>query len=428
MIWKRFWGRATTTSLRWNMISSALFWIINSLVSFVLIRIVLSYVSLSDYGYWAAFMALTSYFTLSDLGLGPTLTRYISDTKVDKNKKRGLITLMLSIEALSALLLGLILIGVYVVFYKNKLAIVFGLVLLAQFFTQLGMNLLAVLNGLQKIVLSNLVLISKTLIYFVITLFLIRKWGLLAMAIAFVIAGGWMVGVSLILVNRYFRLSFQTVKGLNKGFVKKALSFSGVVFVLKIIGQTRGQFDRILLSIAATPELTAIVDLARKLINPVRGVYVSVVSPVFPVFGQLYSAGDNNRLNQVLRKTLILGVGLLGGLLGGLALGVPWVIKLWLGYGFLQILPAVYILIVAEFLNLVMYPVNLKIIASKDQVKLAIFLGIITLIQLSLAFGALIYVDYLAMLKVIAGVELVKLVIWSFLFFDHFKGIFTTPS
>ena len=424
MGWKRIVEQVTTTSLRWNMISSALFWIINSLVSFVLIRIVLSYVKLSDYGYWAAFMALTSYFTLSDLGLGPTLTRYISDTKVDKNKKKGLITLILSIEVLSALILGVILIGVYEIFYQNKLVVIFGLVLLAQFLTQLGMNLLAVLNGLQKIVLSNLVLISKTLVYFVITLFFIHQWGLLAMAVAFLIAGGWMVGMSLFLVNRYFRLSFKTIGLLHKDFVKRALSFSGVVFVLKIIGQTRSQFDRILLSIAATPELAAIVDLAKKLINPVRGVYVSVVSPVFPVFGQLYSAGEEKRLNQVLRKTLILGVGMLVGLLGVLTVVVPWVVKLWLGEEFLRILPAVYILIVAEFLNLIMYPVNLKIIASKDQVKLAVFLGGVTIIQLGLAFGALIYADYLVMLKVVAGVEFIKLMVWSILFFDHFKGVF----
>ncbi len=424
MEWKKVKKNITTTSLRWNMISSVVFWLINSLVSFVLIRVVLSYIKLSEYGYWAAFIALTSYFTLSDLGLGPTLTRYISDTKVADDKKRGLITLVLSIETLSALMLGIILVIVYEIFYQNKLVTVFGLVVLAQFLTQLGMNMLAVLNGLQKIVLSNLVLISKTLIYFGITILLIPYWGLLAMAIAFLIAGVWMTGIGWLLVKKHFHISVKTMRSLNKDFIKGALSFSGVVWTLKIIGQTRNQFDRILLSIAATPELTAIVDLARKLINPVRGVYVSVVSPVFPVFGQLYSAGEEKRLNQVLRKTLIVGVGMLTGLLGMLAVVVPWVIKLWLGVRFLRILPAVYVLIVAEFLNLIMYPVNLKIIASKDQVKLAVFLGIVTGVQLSLAFGALIYADYLVMLKVVAGVEFIKLVIWSFLFFDHFKGVF----
>ncbi|NOY14647.1 MAG: oligosaccharide flippase family protein [bacterium] len=413
-------GWVTTTSLRLNMVGSALFWMVNSLTSLILIRMILSYVSLGDYGYWAAFWALTSYFTLSDLGLGPTITRYIADTKIDKERKRGLVGVILGIEFISAVVLSGILMVFYLYFYQHKLMMLFVLILTAQFFTQLGMNFLAIINGLQKIFLANLILIFKTLVYFFITLMLIKKWHLIGMAVSFAISGSLLFLISGFLVWWYFKPSWRSLAKVERDLGSRVFKFSRSMFILKIVGQTRNQFDRIILSIVSSPELTAIVDLAKKLINPVRGVYISLISPVFPVFSQLHSQGDEVGLKKVLKKTILLAVAVLFLLFGVLVAAVPWVVKLWLGKSFLKILPAVYILVVSEMINLLMYPVNLKIIASDKHEVLVKFVTAVTIVQLTASLTALYYWNYLVMLSVFAGVEFAKFIIWLFLFKDQF--------
>ncbi len=413
-----------STSLKLNMISSGLFWLINITTSLILIRIVLKYVSLAEYGYWAAFLALTSYFTLSDLGLGPTITKYISNTKIDDNKKQRLVTFILSIENISAFILSLLIITFYLFFYHQTYFSLFILLLIGQFFVQLGMNLLAILNGLQKILLSNSLAILKVLIYFTLVYFTVSSFGIFSLVLSFTISSIIFFLTASYIVWQHFHPALSDLKKMDKKLLKKALSFSRSMFVLKIIGQTRVQFDRIILSLVSSPELTAIVDLAKKLINPVRGIYIAFISPVFPVFSQLHSQQDIKKLSSLLRKTMIIAIALLIISFGGLALIAKWLVTFWLGSKFLTILPPVYILIVSEFTNLIMYPVNLKIIASEKHSLLVKFLFIMTTIQLIASLIALSYWNYLIMLITFSGVELVKFLIWLVIFREEWQPIF----
>ena len=188
------------------------------------------------------------------------------------------------------------------------------------------------------------------------------------------------------------------------------------MFILKIVGQTRTQFDRIILSLLTSPELTAIVDLAKKLIGPVRGIYISFISPVFPVFSQLHSQANKEKLRYVFYRTITLALIVLFISFATLGIIAKPLVDFWLGPQFEKILPPVYILIISEAINLVMYPVNLKIIASDQHSLLVKFVTIMTTIQLTLSLLALYFWNYLIMLSVFAGVEFIKFIIWLILF------------
>ncbi len=411
--WKQL---LTTTSLKLNMLSSGAFWFINILTSLILIRIVLRYVSLSEYGYWAAFLAITSYFTLSDLGLGPTITKYISNVTIPPEKKKQLVTFILLLESLSATILAGGIFIFYLTFYHHNYFSLFIFLLIGQFFTQMGMNLLAILNGLQKIFLSNVLTSTKTLIYFFLVYFTVSKMGIFSLAFSFTLAAIIFFITAVYAVSHYFHPKKNDLRGIDKVLIKKALSFSSSMFILKIVGQTRTQFDRIILSLLTSPELTAIVDLAKKLIGPVRGIYISFISPVFPVFSQLHSQANKEKLRYVFYRTITLALIVLFISFATLGIIAKPLVDFWLGPQFEKILPPVYILIISEAINLVMYPVNLKIIASDQHSLLVKFVTIMTTIQLTLSLLALYFWNYLIMLSVFAGVEFIKFIIWLILF------------
>lgn len=307
------------------------------------------------YGLWVLVGAVIGYGTLLDFGIESAVTKYVAEYRArnEWHQARELIGTALVLY----LGLGLIVVAVSAVLAVSWMTLfnvpaadqstAFWLVVITGLHFGLSIpctTTSAILRGLQRFDLINLVSIASTLLN--------------AAAIVIVLqAGGGPIGI--VAVNLSVMLLMQipsiwlirrtapelglSLRGVSRRMARRITSFSSWIFMVNVGGRLESQTDEIVVGAALPVALVAPYNLARMLSTVPQMVAEQFVTLLLPLASEMDASKDRELLRSVYlvstRVTLgvLLAIGLGVMLLGGSFLGA-WVGPEYAGYGYLVVI------------------------------------------------------------------------------------------
>lgn len=307
------------------------------------------------YGLWVLVGAVIGYGSLLDFGIESAITKYIAEYHARRNWRDA--RTLIGTALLLYLGFGLIVVAasgvlapLWVTLFnvpEADRATAFWLVLLTGIHFGLSIpcaTTSAILRGLQRFDLINLVSIANTLLG--------------AAGIVIVLeAGGGPIGI--VAVNLAVMLLMQvpsiglirriapelglSLRGVSREMARRITSFSSSVFMVQVGGRMESQTDEIVVGAALPVALVAPYNLARMLSSVPQAVAEQFVTLLLPLASEMDTLSDRDRLRSVYlvstRVTLgvLLGLGFSVMFLGGAFLGA-WVGPEYAGYGYLVVI------------------------------------------------------------------------------------------
>jgi len=315
---------------------------------------VLSHISLADYGLWSASFILIMYIGLTDVGFSSVYVRYSAryHAQGDTNSiNRLLSTGVITLSVLSVLVLG----GLWLVlphvldFLKIAAAqrtIAKTLVMGTSTMFMLDLSFGAycyLLHGLQRIREEQKVaVIGYVLELVLIFAFLQMGMGVYALLAAFVLRYLWSL-------TSFVRLAHRYLPGLHIGFkhydrekLRLFLGFGAAVQVSALVGTALFSIDRVLAGFMLGPKGIALFELGSKL--PIAAISVpSAISNVTMPAASRHSTHGNNDAIQKLYISASRAISMISAFpLAFMAVFSATIIHVWLGArGELQMLPVI---------------------------------------------------------------------------------------
>ena len=316
--------------------------------------LVLSHISLADYGLWSASFILIMYIGLTDVGFSNVYVRYTAryhaqgDThSINRLLSTGIITL----SALSVLVLGALCLALPLVldFLKVDIAqrhVAQVLVMGTSTMFMLDLSLGAfcyLLHGLQRIREEQKVaVIGYVLELVLIFVFLQTGMGVYALLAAFVLRYLWSL-------TSFMRLAYRFLPGLQIGFkyydqekLRLFFGFGAAVQLSALVGTALFSLDRILAGFMLGPKGIALFELGSKL--PVAAISVpSAISNVTMPAASRHSTHGNDAAIQKLYISASRAISMISAFpLAFMAVFAATITHVWLGpRGELQMLPVI---------------------------------------------------------------------------------------
>ncbi len=280
-------------------------------VGFVIAPFILHTLGASVYGLWVLVNSVMAYGSLLDLGLYSAVVKYVSEyyAKHDLQQAESMIATALSIYTVVGLIA--IMLSIPMAFLFPRLfsvppverSTITWLVILAGVNLGLsipGVTIWAVLNGLQRFDLANILTVTGTLINALAT-------------VAILLAGGGVLGV--ICVNLLTNVTMQipaillirrTAPGLHVGWhsgsrkhLRQVASFSASLLVTNIAGRLQNKTDEIV--IGASLPITSVTPyyFARRLSEVVQTLTDQFMKVLLPLASELHATEYYERLRKL---------------------------------------------------------------------------------------------------------------------------------
>jgi O-antigen/teichoic acid export membrane protein len=338
------------------------FWHLGSRL--VLAPVVLSYISIEEYGLWALCFVLLSYLGFGAFGFNNTYLKYTAEhraknqnQKINELLSTGLIAMTLS----SVIIFPLVYISTpHILKYFGMTPELFetatGLVIGSAFIFMVNFSLAGyqcALEGEQKVDLVRKIQLAASIIEMVLIIILLEKgYGVFALLWAYGIRFSFSLALSICFAYKVFsflkiRLQFFKLEALEKFF-----KFGGQLQILGLMSLFINSLDRILISKFIGMDAVGFYEIGRKLPSIGQSLPTAAAGALMPTAAHLEGSSQEKKLEQMyLSGTRYLMI-LFTVPYVCLILFSPQIIEVWLGKGFEQAAVVMQILAVGSFINL----------------------------------------------------------------------------
>jgi O-antigen/teichoic acid export membrane protein len=329
---------------------------------------VLKKITLTDYGTWVLLISFFSYFSFFDLGMSTAVTRFISYHHA--RKETLIINKILNTSLVFYLIIGFLITfslfclktTILTLFFKsadkNLLALgyVFNLVILMGYLDFVFSTFQGAINGFQRMDISSLVDLTKTILLTVFGYFLLSWQATLNnLVLAFVLMTTIWALISLFSCRLIFNNFSLGLGYVDKIIFKKMFKFSFQTQFSSLSFYVHFNFDKFLISYYLGLDKVAYLDIALKLINQCRLLTNALISPILPAAAEKIVL-FKNKVYDFYRTSFRYVVFFASFIFGGLFLISPIFIRLWLGPGFEMAITTTQILAIGHFMNMLTGP------------------------------------------------------------------------
>jgi O-antigen/teichoic acid export membrane protein len=224
---------------------------------FFLTPFILNQIGQSDYGIWILVGSLVSYGSLLDFGIANAITKYVAEyhARGDFEQAHSLVATALwlyTIVGLAAMLLGAVLApfipSLFNVAVDQRITFAW-LVFLSGIglgLSLIGTTPIAVLRGLHRFDLINLIGICGMLLFAGLTILMLQSGGgVLGLAVVNILVNLVMQIPAIWLIRRNARQLHFGWKGAKRSYIWTVTRFSSSLFVINISGQLKVKTDEI---------------------------------------------------------------------------------------------------------------------------------------------------------------------------------------
>jgi len=260
------------------------------------------------YGLWALASALMGYYLILDLGISQAVNRFIAKAVGGKNEKQISKIISNSIYIFSILGAIVFVISIILLFVCHLLIPADLLTIAKVLILVIGLNVafslpLRTYHGILSANLDfdflSLSEIIKTLIRtFLIYMFLISGYGIIAMAIInFIFDILYFVVLYIFTRVRYPQFRFNKAL-IEKKEIKKLIDFSKYVFFGNLGDLFRYKMGQFLIGIYLGLSSVTIYTIAQRIIEYFTEIIIRVLSVITPLFSQYFGAKDYKNLKE----------------------------------------------------------------------------------------------------------------------------------
>jgi O-antigen/teichoic acid export membrane protein len=322
----------------------------------------------SEYGLWILVGSVVAYGTLLDLGIAPAVTKYVAEYRArgQVDQARGLVATALWLYTglgLLAFLLSLILAPLFPHLFAvpaDQATTAVWLVVLSGLGLAVALPSVtasAVLQGLQRFDLSNLIgVVGMTLFTVATVSVLLLGGGLLGMVAVNIPLTLIMQVPAIWLIHRTAPELRFGWSGARRDLARRVFSFSSALVVVNVAGQVQTQTDEIVIGAFLPVANVTPYSIARRLSAIPQLLTNQFVKVLMPLASHLNATDERRQLQALylisMRLTLAIEVPLVCGLL---VLARAF-LAVWVGPEFAGVAPLAAILAIASLFDTSMWP------------------------------------------------------------------------
>lgn len=331
-----------------NVSSNIMVLVVRVAITFIMTPIYLRVLGSYDYGTWEIVAALIGYMGILDIGIKPTVGRYIArhhaldDVHAVRQVFSTASLFMLGMGMLSAaLLLG---VGYYWLTFVSsgqdsaRYLLLFSLVaihLVAQF---PSLVIDGAFEGFQKYTLKNALQIVKGILMTATIYYFIDLYdGLLVLALVSAVGMiiKYFIGAALLRMPRNGGLSFA-LQDCSRAVFLESLRFGGKSFIQGMASRVQVGSDRIIIGYFLGPAMVPIYAIPANLIGYIRNIGWTITDVFMPYFSSLEAINEQDKIRQVYLAASRFCIGLLLPMsIGVMVIGGPF-IGVWIGSEYQQ--------------------------------------------------------------------------------------------
>ena len=339
-------GDERTNKVSRNVLGLGLLQVVNMLVSFLLVPLVMNFVSPSQYGIWLTISSMVSWLLLLDVGLGTGMKNKLTEALAVDDK-----TLAKQYVSTTYFTIGIIITVALVVFYvvapfvnwsvvynqdesMRTLLMYTTMIVVSFFLIKLVLGLVGtVLTSYLKPAISQLLnTISNVIVIIIIWILSRFIEGNLVLLATILSASSAVVFfiASIILYNGKYKEIAPSIRCYRKELVKSILGLGINFFVINISMIVLFQANNFIIIHKFSNEDVVVYNLAFKLFSIITILFSLISQPFWTAYTDAWAKKDIAWINRTLRKVFLLWLGIMG---VGLVLLVlsPFIYKIWIG-------------------------------------------------------------------------------------------------
>ena len=215
----------------------------------------------------------------------------------------------------------------------------------------------AVLRGLQRFDLLNVIGISGMLLFGVATIIVVLLGGgPLGMVVVSILVNLIMQIPAVWLIHRNATQLHLGWRGAKRSYLRTVASFSSALFVINIAGRLQTKTDEIVVGVALPVSNVAPYSIAHRLSDLPQLLTEQLMKVIMPLASQLHSENDHGRLRQLfISSTRLTLVSFLPLGLGVIVLAKPF-LAAWVGAAYAPYSGLVVLLVTASLMDTLMWP------------------------------------------------------------------------
>lgn len=332
---------------------------------FILTPYILKKIGLVQFGFWAILSTIILYYNYFDLGVSSSYIRFVAayHARKDREGVRQVIATAFFYSlclAIVIIALGLLLKGPILSFVVRKqLDAVFTgrlyvLILLLFSLNYTGFVFKAVLDGLQRMDLANLLTVLQRTANFILSILLLKR----GLGLSGLIISG-LVASALFLVATYL-VSIKLLPDLSLS--PRLFSFAKlrdmVVFGVKYQTTTlclwvTFNVNKIALGVVGALSTVAFFDVAQKISMAARNIPTGLLSALVPRASEIHARGDKEEMRQLYHKTTRILMVLIVPINFFILFNARYIVTAWVGEALLPSVIVVQLYTLGSIVNLI---------------------------------------------------------------------------
>ncbi len=345
-----------TTSIYANAASNWAALLTHVLMALVLTPFIISHIGKAGYGIWSLILAIIGYYGILRMGVDSAVMRYVARQSALGDYHAASVTTSTSMALFLAI--GSALVAATVVFaaplaeffeVEPRFTAVFGQVILVlaigTLITLLTSVLAAILRARELFVPLNAAMIATHLLQGALTVILLNNdMGLLGVAYAHLGAALARFGICLWLWRRRLPDIMIHPALIQRSVAGTLLVFGGISTMIVVGDRLRFSLDSFVIAKKVSAEAVAVYAIAGNIMNHVVSLIGTASGVLTPRFASIDARGDHVEMRRLYMKALSVtaplafGICCLAFVLGG------QFINIWVGRGFLESMPVLWVL------------------------------------------------------------------------------------
>jgi len=327
-----------------NSVASLIRFILCAIIWFVLVRYLIKKLGIEEFGLWSLLGMVTFYVGLLDLGVNQALVRYVAelDAKSDYKKLNNYISI-------SLLLYFLILVLTFLILLFSRSWIVTDILKIDEKFweiakiiiilsiTSVGILIIgkifqSILEGLQKFVVSNILILFQTLMIAIGSYFFLENnFGLIGLAINNVIIYTLMLIIFLFVAKFYLKPLRFSITNLNWKEIYSLFSYSLAIQFSSIMGISFLTLTKIFITRYLSLSYVGLFEISFKILDTTKGIFTSLILPILPLASVINISRGKKEVAKLTGfvNTFALFFSLVAFAI--LCLFMPQILNIWLG-------------------------------------------------------------------------------------------------
>lgn len=387
-----------------NSLANALRTALSLPVVILLTPFIISKIGTTGFGIWALVAALVSYAGLMDLGIALALVKLVAE--YEARGDRSAINTLVNTAFITYAALGMVILAG---FWPIQEWIITGLFRIGPEwahearFTLIGMLLVlivnlsfsvftSVLNGLQRMDLTNLLLMLNTLSSAIATVLVLeRGYGLRGMVVANALASVTTIGLGWATAQRQLPSLRLAPWLFRRQAVRNLLGFSLQLQVVGLATLIHTQLDKLILGFFLGANYVAYYEVAARVINQLRTIPVMILFPILPAASEIQVTQQHRILEELYFRAFKYMSLVSLPVFAFMSIFAEPVMRLWLGPGYELAAIALQALAVANFINMLTGP-GFLISSGIGRPRYAVYsslLGIVLNLLLSIGLARL---------------------------------------